>query len=276
MEKIIFACVHSAGRSQMAAAFFNRLVDPARAVALSAGTQPAERVHPEVITAMQELGIDLHGAVPQRLTESLARDATWLVTMGCGEECPIVPGVKREDWPLADPKGLGLDAVRTIRDEVRARVMAFAHREGLAAPVISEAGRQAVPEILAFLAASKLPGAGLAEHATDLLVAREGRELVGTAALEVYETSALLRSVAVDASLRGTGLGQAITREALVLARRRGVQRVFLLTETAPAFFPRFGFVEIDRDRVPESIRRTVEFASACPASARVMMLEFE
>jgi arsenate reductase len=274
VQKIIFACVHNAGRSQMAAAFFNRLADPSRAVAVSAGTQPADRVHPEVVTAMRELGIDLHGAVPQRLTESLARDAAWLVTMGCGDECPIVPGVKRDDWPLPDPKGQGVEAVRSIRDQVRARVLAFAHREGLTSPVISEGGRPDIPEMLSFLAANKLPAAGLADHATDLLVAHEGRELVGTAALEVYGTDALLRSVAVDASLRGTGLGQAITREALALARRRGARRVFLLTETASDFFPRFGFTDIDRDRVPESIRRTVEFDSACPASARVMILE--
>jgi arsenate reductase (thioredoxin) len=118
----------------MAAAFFNRLADPSRAMSLSAGTQPAERVHPEVMSVMTEVGIDLRGARPQRLTADLARDATWLVTMGCGEECPIVPGVKREDWALRDPKGEGPDVVRAIRDEVRARVEAFVQREGYGAP----------------------------------------------------------------------------------------------------------------------------------------------
>jgi arsenate reductase (thioredoxin) len=274
VEKIIFACVHSAGRSQMAAAFFNDLVDRSRAQAMSAGTQPAARVHPEVVAAMREVGIDLGGARPQPLTPDLARDAAWLVTMGCGEECPIVPGVRRDDWPLPDPKGQDLAAVRAIRDEVRARVEAFVQREGYGTPPIESADRGAVPEIAAFLTANALPVAGLAEHATDFLVARDGARLVGAAALEVHGRDALLRSVAVDAARRGTGLGRRLTRAALERARQRGVSRVFLLTETAARFFPKFGFTTIERANVPDTIRGTVEFASACPASAQVMVLE--
>jgi arsenate reductase len=133
MHKIVFACVHNAGRSQMAAAFFNAAVDPAAARAVSAGTEPGVRVHPEVVAVMREVGIDLASAVPQRLTPELASGAAWLVTMGCGDACPFVPGAKAEDWPLADPKGLSLQAVRQIRDEVRARVEAFVKREGLQA-----------------------------------------------------------------------------------------------------------------------------------------------
>jgi arsenate reductase len=258
----------------MAAAFFNRLADPSRAVSLSAGTHPAEQVHPEVVSAMGEIGIDLHSARPQQLTRDLARDAAWLVTMGCGEECPIVPGVKREDWPLRDPKGQGVEAVRAIRDEVRARVEAFAQREGYAAVTIEESGHDTLPEILAFLAANRLPDAGLREHAAALLVARQTGRLVGTAALEMYGGEALLRSVAVDVTLRGTGQGRRLTRAALERAKQLGARRVFLLTETASGFFPRFGFVDIERSSVPDSIRGTVEFASACPASARVMLLE--
>jgi len=120
--KVIFACVHSAGRSQMAAAFFNALAEPAGARAVSAGTDPAESVHPEVIAAMREVGIDLRDARPQRLTDELTRSAQMLVTMGCGEACPVVPGARRLDWPLPDPKGRPADEVRQIRDEVRARV----------------------------------------------------------------------------------------------------------------------------------------------------------
>ncbi|HEX5751382.1 MAG TPA: arsenate reductase ArsC [Archangium sp.] len=130
MKTVIFACVHNAGRSQMAAAFFNALADPQKARGVSAGTQPGERVHPEVQSAMAELGIDLSGAKPQRLTDELARDAQWLITMGCGEACPHVPGLKRDDWPLEDPKGKPVERVRRIRDEVRARVSAFLAREG--------------------------------------------------------------------------------------------------------------------------------------------------
>jgi arsenate reductase len=120
MTTVIFACVHNAGRSQMSAAFFNTIATKARAV--SAGTQPGERVHPEVVSVMKELGIDLSTARPQRLTEDLAKTAQLLVTMGCGDACPFVLGLKRDDWPLSDPKGQSLDRVREIRDEIRQRV----------------------------------------------------------------------------------------------------------------------------------------------------------
>lgn len=125
MKTVIFACVQNAGRSQMAAAFFNALADPARARAISAGTRPAAHVHPEVVAAMREEGLDLSCAVPQRLTAELAKDAAWLITMGCGEQCPVVPGIRREDWPLPDPHGQEMEAVRSIRDSIRAKVEAF-------------------------------------------------------------------------------------------------------------------------------------------------------
>ena len=130
MRKVIFACVHNAGRSQMAAAFFNALVDPAKASATSAGTDPGARVHPEVIAVMAELGLDLSRARPQRLTPEFARGAQLLVTMGCGDECPVVPGMRRDDWPLPDPKGRPPDEVRRIRDEIRGRVAALIIAEG--------------------------------------------------------------------------------------------------------------------------------------------------
>jgi glycerol uptake facilitator-like aquaporin len=131
MRKFIFACVHSAGRSQMAAAFFNAIADPERAVGVAAGTEPAHRVHPEVVDVMREAGIDLSTAKPQRLTDELARSASMLVTMGCGEVCPVVPGLRRDDWALPDPKGQSPDAVRKIRDEVRDRVRDLIEREGI-------------------------------------------------------------------------------------------------------------------------------------------------
>ena len=122
IKKVIFACVHNAGRSQMAAAFFNHLADPERASAVSAGTRPAGRVHPEVVTAMREVGLDLSSAKPQLLTAELGRGAELLVTMGCGDECPYVPGLRREDWPLPDPKGQPAKRVRAIRDDIKQRV----------------------------------------------------------------------------------------------------------------------------------------------------------
>lgn len=131
MRKVIFACIHNAGRSQMSAAYFNQLADSRLARAVSAGTQPADRVHPMVIDVMREVGIDLADAKPQKLTEELAEDAELLITMGCGDECPYVPGLRRLDWPLPDPKGRTLEEVRAIRDEVRRRVLDLIVVEGL-------------------------------------------------------------------------------------------------------------------------------------------------
>jgi arsenate reductase (thioredoxin) len=130
VNTVIFACVHNAGRSQMAAGFFEQLANPALARAVSAGTQPAERVHPEVVTAMREVGIDLSDARPRLLTPELARDAQWLITMGCGDECPVLPGLRREDWPLPDPKGRPLDEVRAVRAEIRERVRKLIAQQG--------------------------------------------------------------------------------------------------------------------------------------------------
>jgi len=122
MTTVLFACIHNAGRSQMAAALFNQIADPGKARALSAGTQPGAHVHPEVVQVMAEIGVDLSRTTPQRLTDALAADAQVLVTMGCGEACPLVPGLRRVDWRLDDPKGQPLETVRRIRDEIRARV----------------------------------------------------------------------------------------------------------------------------------------------------------
>jgi arsenate reductase len=132
MNTVIFACVHNAGRSQMAAAWFNALADPQRAHAVSAGTQPGDRVHSEVVEAMRESGIDVSANRPQRLTADVARGADLLVTMGCGDECPFVPGLATDDWPLPDPKGLPIAAVRKIRDDVRRRVVELIQARGWA------------------------------------------------------------------------------------------------------------------------------------------------
>ena len=130
MTIVLFACVHNAGRSQMAAAFFNALADPAKARAISAGTAPALRVHADVVTAMHEVGIEVGDAVPQLLTPELAARAGLLVTMGCGEQCPFVPGLRRDDWSIADPNGQPPERVREIRDAVRERVERFITVEG--------------------------------------------------------------------------------------------------------------------------------------------------
>lgn len=137
MRTVLFACVHNAGRSQMAAAFFNALADPALARGISAGTEPGTQVHPEVVEVMREVGVDLSAAKPQLLTIKTALGTNLLVTMGCGAVCPMIPDIRREDWPLEDPKGKPLDRVRAIRDEIRGRVEAFVNR--------MEFGRKNVP-----------------------------------------------------------------------------------------------------------------------------------
>jgi arsenate reductase len=132
MKTVLFACVHNAGRSQMAAALFDALSDRTKARAVSAGTQPGERVHPEVVEVMRESGIDLTSVKPQRLTDELAARASLLVTMGCGDACPAVPGLEVLDWPLEDPKGKPPERVREIRDDIRARVTELVAARGWA------------------------------------------------------------------------------------------------------------------------------------------------
>jgi protein-tyrosine-phosphatase len=124
MATVLFVCLHNAGRSQMSAALFERAA-AGRHRALSAGTTPAERVHPEVVEVMRELGIDLSDRVPRRLTREIAEQADVVVTMGCGDECPYIPGRRYLDWELEDPKGRPLDEVRATRDDIGARVDAL-------------------------------------------------------------------------------------------------------------------------------------------------------
>lgn len=137
MRTYIFACIHNAGRSQMSAAFFNQFANPSKARGISAGTQPADHVHPIVVDVMREVGIDLSQAKPQKLTAELAQGAEMLVTMGCGDECPYVPGLRRDDWPLPDPKGQGIETVRQTREEIRQRVLQLLAQEHLAASPVS-------------------------------------------------------------------------------------------------------------------------------------------
>ncbi len=125
MPTVLFVCLHNAGRSQMSAALFERAAG-GRHRALSAGTTPGDRVHPEVVEVMGELGIDLSGRTPRRLTRELAEQADVVVTMGCGDECPYIPGKRYLDWDLPDPKGRPLDEVRATRDDIAERVKALA------------------------------------------------------------------------------------------------------------------------------------------------------
>jgi protein-tyrosine-phosphatase len=129
MAHVLFVCVHNAGRSQMSQALFER-ASGGRHSSASAGTTPGERVHPEVVEAMRELGVDLSGRTPQPLTRELAERADVVVTMGCGDECPYIPGKRYLDWELTDPKGLAGDEVRAIRDEIAERAAQLAAELG--------------------------------------------------------------------------------------------------------------------------------------------------
>jgi len=121
VSTVLFVCLHNAGRSQMSQALFERAAN-GRHTALSAGTTPGERVHPEVIEVMHELGVDLTDRKPQLLTRDLAQQADLVITMGCGDSCPYIPGKRYLDWDLPDPKGRPIDEVRATRDEIAKRV----------------------------------------------------------------------------------------------------------------------------------------------------------
>lgn len=127
MSRVLFVCVHNAGRSQMSQALFERAAD-GRHEARSAGSAPGERVHSEVVEVMRELGVELSGRVPRRLEQSDAEWADVVVTMGCGDACPVIPGKRYLEWDLPDPKGLPVDEVRTIRDEIEGRVRQLLHQ----------------------------------------------------------------------------------------------------------------------------------------------------
>jgi arsenate reductase len=124
LARVLFVCIRNAGRSQMSEALFRAAVR-GRHAASSAGTDPAERVHPEVVAVMRELGIELSGRIPQRLTDELAEAADVVVTMGCGDACPVLPGKRYVDWDLADPAGCSEDEIRAIRDDIANRVRAL-------------------------------------------------------------------------------------------------------------------------------------------------------
>ena len=125
MARVLFVCLHNAGRSQMSKALFERAAG-GRHEADSAGTEPAEHVHPEVVEVMREVGVDLSGRTPQKLSDELAEWADVIVTMGCGDACPYIPGKRYIDWDLPDPKGLPLDEVRALRDDIAQRTEALA------------------------------------------------------------------------------------------------------------------------------------------------------
>jgi arsenate reductase len=274
MKTVLFACVHNAGRSQMAAAIFNQLADPSLARAISAGTAPGDHVHPEVMAVMREDGADLSAVRPQKLTTELASQSSLLVTMGCGEACPVVPGLERDDWPLEDPKGKTPERVREIRDEVRRRVRGLLRARGWGRPLdqdVQDARPEDGPALRTFLQAAELPVDDVEIGRQEYLLAREGGRIVGSVGLEVAGADALVRSLAVARDRRGLGLGKRLLEAAVQRARVRRIGTLYTLTITAESFASALGFVRIPRADVPESIASLPQFRSLCPVSAVCM-----
>jgi arsenate reductase len=277
MKTVLFACVHNAGRSQMAAALFNRYADPQKAVAISAGTQPGRRVHPEVLETMKELDVDLSHVSPQFLSDELAASVNVLVTMGCGEACPVVPGVERHDWLLEDPKDKPIERVREIRNEVRDRTKAFLAEKGWfrqsdAVIEVAPARSEDEGEVRSLLTASALPVEGLdVGFLQRFVVARLAGSVVGCAGIEVYGTDALLRSLAVAPAGRSRGLGSRLVEDRWKAAASEGLSSLYLITTTAAVFFEGLGFEHVERASVPAGIRQSAEFVSICPSSAAVL-----
>ena len=287
-EKILFACVHNAGRSQMAAAWLNHLAPlfsrprGGTLVGISAGTAPGSRVHPEVVAAMQEVGIDLSAGKPQYLSDDLAKSASLLVTMGCGEACPAVPGLRREDWPLEDPKGKPITRVREIRDEIRGRVSDLLERWGASSTrqatvlptlIVQPATATDLQAVASLLVDAGLTTAGLEDQfPRAYALVWQSNRIGAVAGLELYGDVGLLRSVAIRPELRSRGLGRQLVYERLQCAALQGAKQVYLLTTTAASFFKALGFVEILREQVPAGLRASPEFSYACPSSATCLV----
>ncbi len=282
VEKVLFVCVHGAGRAPMAAALFNRFADPERAAAIAAGTRPAARVHPEALAAMKEIGIDLADAVPQSSSDELARTVSVLVTMGCGANCPVAPGVERHDWPIEETNGKPRERVYAIRNELRDRVRkllaakGWARDSAAAAANLTPARTDDANAIRELLAISQLPVEGLERAFPDGFVVARAPEPVGCAGLEVYEEAGLLRSVAVGATGRHHGLGSKLVEDRVAAARSKGLAAVYAITTTAAPFFERLGFVPVERSTVPAGIRSSAEFTTICPSSAAVLRLSLK
>jgi L-amino acid N-acyltransferase YncA/protein-tyrosine-phosphatase len=244
--QVVFACVHNAGRSQMSAAFFNALADPSRARAVSAGTEPGDRVHPEVVAASQ-----------------------LLVTMGCGEACPFVPGLKRDDWPIEDPKGKPIAGVRQIRDEIRRRVERLIKTEGWAMPITTRRATQADAEAIARIYNQGIEDriatfetrqrtaediAGWFDGVHPAVVAEEGGRIVGFASTSSYRPRECYARIAefsvyVARDFRGLGVGrralEALIEESGKAGLHKLVSRIFPENAASRAACRAAGFREV-------------------------------
>jgi arsenate reductase len=281
-SSLVFLCVANSSRSQMAEglarALFGNLVR-----VQSAGSAPTQ-VNPSAVQAMREIGIDITG---QRSKSVDAIDPVTVqaaITLCAEEVCPVWPGMlARMHWPLPDPAhvepGMAAEAVlarfRTVRDELRFRLWAFASANLPDGILLGAPSGSDLEAIEALIRASKLPAEVVRDSFPDAYaVARRGGEIVGVAALELHERTGLLRSVAVAPSERGRGTGIALVADRLATARTQGVASAYLLTTTAAPLFRRFGFVDAERSSAPAALAGSPEFAALCPSSATCMRLD--
>ena len=301
MTGLLFLCVANSARSQMAEGLARALFGD-RARVESAGSMPAG-VNPLAVEALAELSIDAAGQTSKSVT-AIDRESVDVVVTLCAEEgCPVYLGKRKLHWPIADPStndptlqhDARLARFRTARDEIRRLLVARAGGlvpDGLGI-ALESARASDLGAVESLLRASHLPLDGLTDQFPhSYVVARqsgdesgyesgdesgdESRRVLGVAGLETWGDTGLLRSVAVDPVLRGSGLGQRLTRERLEFARRQNLASVWLLTTTAPAFFPKLGFSRRDRASAPAALQASPEFAQACPKSAVCLALELD
>lgn len=278
-SSVLFLCVANSARSQMAEGLARTLFGNLVRVR-SAGSQPS-RVNPNAITVMRDIGIDISGQRSKSVDEIDPASAEVVVTLCAEEVCPLWPGkITRLHWPIPDPAtndpSISPDAMlvrfRRARDELRVRLWSFAAQRFVDGIAIGPPAASDLAAIEALVATSNLPTAIVADYfPSGYVVARRGAEVVGVAALEPHDDVALLRTVAIKSGERGKGTGLALVADRLTAAWTSRAGRVFLLTTTAPDFFRRFGFAEVDRATAPAALQASAEFAAICPASATCM-----
>ena len=278
----LFLCVANSARSQMAEGLARRMFGGGARIE-SAGSRPGQ-VNPLAIQMMEEVGVDITGQRSKSVDEIEQRGIDRVITLCAEEVCPVWLGpVTRLHWPIDDPasddpgisREAGLIRFRRARDQILARLVGLAATELAPGVSLEDASAGDLAAVHELVLASGLPVDGLADQfPAAYVVARRAGEVIGAAGLEAYGDAGLLRSVAVAASARGSGLGIALTANRLVRARERGMSAVWLLTTTAADFFPRLGFRPCARAEAPEPLARSLEFASACPATAICLCLD--
>jgi arsenate reductase len=254
----------------------------------SAGTKPAERVHPAAVRAMAEAGIDIGGQYPKSVDRYLGQPFDFVITV-CGnadETCPAFTGSvrRRIHIPFADPAAVSvspeevLDIFREVRDQIARRLERLYRSEIAASSTqLRSASGADLPEVERVLRECRLPLDGLAEQFGPNYVVAEGSDgLVGVAGVEVHGRYGLLRSVAIAPAQRGNGLAARLTRNRAAWARNNHLRALYLLTTTAADYFPALGFRTAAREEAPEEIRASREFAEACPKSAVFMQLPLD